>query len=529
MSTHEVPISSRDDRTLELRDYVDILNRRKLQILLVLAIVLGLALAYALTRPKVYQATAQVLVEPIPNPITAITSNPQAFLPNMDTEKELVTSDAAAKLVAAKDAPSTKPSELLKHVAGGFIVNTSVLTVTYEDRDPATAAQLADAFGQAYITLRTNTALRQILAAGKAARKQVATLTHQVNGLNAQIAAAHSASSAQTLKNQRDALVARLTTTQQRANAIQTNLSSQEGGRILQHAKVPSSSSSPRIPLFVLLGLLGGLILGVALAFLRESLGDHVRDESELERLAGAPVVAQVKAGGGWGGRRRSSKLITIRAPESLTSEGYRTVASYLQRLKNEGAGQIFMVTSPSADDGASEIAANVGVALAEAANSVIVVDANLRHPEIRNYFGSKDGDGLTTLLEDSQPPHVVVGAWSRRAEDQASLLSSNGSQPGQLRVIGNGSATPNPAATLSNGRTGGIFQALRSAADFLVVDAPQVVGLSDTSILTPHVDGTLLVVNGRKSTRRELEQARRAVDIAGTRLVGCVFVTPGR
>jgi tyrosine-protein kinase len=529
MSTYEMPPTTRGDRTLELRDYVDIINRRKLQILLVIAVLLGLLLGYALTRPTLYETTTQVLVEPIPNPITAVTSNPQAFLPNMDTEKELVTSDAAARLVAEKLAVDTQPSDLLEHVTGGFIVNTSVLTVTYQDPDPATAARLADAFGEAYISLRTSTALRQIVRAGEAAKKQAATLKHQLKVLDAEIANA-SPSAARTLQDERTTLADRLTTTEQRASQIQQNVSSQEGGRILEHAKVPSSSSSPNLPLFVLLGVLGGLILGVATAFLRESLGDHIRDVGELERLTGAPVIAEVSAGRRWG-RRRSSKLMTIRAPQSRTSEGYRTLASYLQRLKGEGGSEAFMVTSPSAREGKSEVAANLGVALAEAANSVIVVDANLRSPEIQSYFPSKETEtqGLATMLEDVKHPQTVVADWSRRVEDQASLLSPNGSRPGQLKIIGNGAASPNPAAILSNGRVGGVFEALRTSAEFLVVDAPQVLGVSDTSILTRHIDGALLVVNARKSTRRALEQARRALDIAGTRLVGCVFVTQGR
>jgi polysaccharide biosynthesis transport protein len=529
MSNSEMALTTRDnDQTLALRDYVDILRKRKLQIFLVVALLLGALLAYGLTRTTLYQAQAKVLVEPIPNPVTAITSNPQAFIPNMDTEKELVTSDAAAQLVAQKLGLHTPPSDLLKHVTGGFVVNTSVLTVSYRDPNPATAAHLADAFGEAYISLRTNSALRQLVAASKAAKTQTATLQHQLHTLDAQIAAAPAAKRA-TLESQRTTLSDRLTATQQRASQLDQSLSSQEGGKIVQHAKVPTSAASPNLKLFVVLGILGGLILGVAIAFLRESLGDHLRSGDELERLTGAPVIAEVSAGKGRRRRRRSPKLTTIRSPESSTSEAYRTIGAYLQRLKDEGGAQAFMVTSPAPGEGKSEVAANLGVVLAEAANSVILVDANLRHPELAGYFGSTDSEGLATMLEDAKHPQTVVADWSARAEDRSSMLSSNGSRPGQLKVIGNGSPGPNPAATLSNGRAAGIFQALRGKAQFLIVDAPQVLGVADTAILTRLIDGALLVVHGQKSTRREVEHARRALDNAGTRLLGCVYVSSGR
>ncbi|MEA2507789.1 MAG: tyrosine-protein kinase [Actinomycetota bacterium] len=525
MSTSEMALTARDDQTLALRDYVDILRKRKLQIFLVVALLLGALLAYGLTRTTLYQAQAKVLVEPIPNPVTAITSNPQAFIPNMDTEKELVTSDAAAQLVAQKLGLHTPPSELLKHVTGGFVINTSVLTVAYRDPNPATAARLADAFGEAYISLRTNSALRQIVAAAKSAKTQSATLQHQLHTLNAQIAAAP-ASKRPTLESQRTTLSDRLTATQQRAAQLDQSLSSQEGGRIVQHAKVPTSAASPNLKLFVVLGILGGLILGVAIAFLRESLGDHLRNGDEVERLTGAPLIAEVSAGKG---RRRSPKLTTIRSPEDSTSEGYRTLGAYLQRFKDEGGAQAFMVTSPAPAEGKSEVAANLGVVLAEAANSVILVDANLRHPELAGYFGSTDGDGLASMLGDAKHPQTVIADWLERAEDRSSMLSSNGSRPGQLKIIGNGSSGPNPAAMLSNGRAGGIFDALRGKAQFLIVDAPQVLGVADTAILTRLVDGALLVVHGQKSTRREVEQAKRALDNAGTRLLGCVYVSRGR
>jgi capsular exopolysaccharide synthesis family protein len=528
MSTQEVPLMNRDqDRTLQLRDYVDIISRRKLQILLVIALCLGLAMAYGLTRPTLYEAQSKVLVEPIPNPVTAVTSNPQAFVPNMDTEKELVTSDAAAGLVAQRLNIQTTPGLLLKHVTAGVIVNTSVLTVGYSDPNPTAAARLADAFGEAYISLRTNGALRQILAASKAAKKQTITLQRQLSRLDDQIARA-SASQAQVLQSQRTVLADRLTTTEQRASALDQSLASQEGGKIVQRANVPKSPSSPNLPLFALLGLLAGLLLGVGLAFLRASLGDHITDKDEIERIVGAPIIAEVGTGKRWG-RRRSPKLATVRAPESVTSEGYRTVGSYLQRLKNEGGSQTFMVTSPSEGEGKSEVAANLGVVLAEAANSVIVVGANLRHPELQGFFGSTEADDLGAMLEDLKHPNTVIADWSERAENQASLVSSNGARRGDLKVIGDGPVRHSPAAILSNGRATGVFDALRSKAQFILVDAPQVLGVADTSILTRLVDGALLVVHGDKSTRREVERAHRALENAGTRIVGCVYVNPSK
>lgn len=528
MSSSEIALTPRDDdQTLAMRDYVDILRKRKIQILLVVAVVLAALLAYGLTRPTLYQAQTKVLVEPIPKPVTAVTSNPAAFAPNMDTEKELVTSDAAAQLVAQKLGLNTPPSDLLKHVTGGFIVNTSVLTVGYRAEKPAAAAQLADAFSEAYITLRTNDALRQMVTASKDAKKQISTLQHQLKKLDADIAAAPTSSRA-VLQNQRTLLTNRLRATEQRSTQLDQTLASQEGGTIVEHAKVPTSPASPNLPLFVLLGLLGGLILGVAIAFLRESLGDHVRDGDELQRLAGAPLIAEVSAGRGLR-RRRSPRLTTIRSPESATSESYRTVGAYLQRLKAEGGAQAFMVTSPSTGEGKSEVAANLGVVLAEAANSVVLVDANLRHPELETYFGSTETGGLASMLEDAKHPQTVIADWSQRAEDRSSMLSANGSQPGQLKILGDASRGATPAATLSNGRAGGVFQALRSQAQFVVVDAPQVLGVADTAILTRLVDGALLIVNGQKSTRREVEQARRALENAGTRLLGCIYVSPGR
>ena len=167
------------------------------------------------------------------------------------------------------------------------------------------------------------------------------------------------------------------------------------------------------------------------------------------------------------------------------------------------------MITSPGPREGKSMTTANLGIALAQAGERVIIIDADLHRPRQHRLFKLANNVGLTTALLD---PH-----------SQPEALLQETTQPG-LRVLISGPLPPNPAELLGSSRMHQLLEKLQSQADVLVLDSPPTTILSDAAILSTQIDGVLLVLKSGV-TRREI--ARRAVDAlthVNARIVGVLL-----
>jgi capsular exopolysaccharide synthesis family protein len=169
---------------------------------------------------------------------------------------------------------------------------------------------------------------------------------------------------------------------------------------------------------------------------------------------------------------------------------------------------KVLMVTSALGGDGKSTTSSNLAVALARAGKRVIVVSADLRRPRLNEFFGLLNDVGMSNLLSDS----IRLARVTR--------------DPGipNLRVIGSGPAPHDPAALLGGRRAEEFVRSVREVADFVIIDTPPVLAVADASILAPHVDGVVFVLNAEQSGRSALIQARDQLGQAGARIIGAVY-----
>ncbi len=230
----------------DLREYVNLLRARKVQILAVVAVVVAVALALTLRQTPIYQGEAKILVQPLQNPLTTQVNNPQLLAPDLDTEKEILRSQAVAAQVRDTVAPDATTDALLSQLDVQVIGQTDVLRVSYRDPDPDRAAALANAFANGYIDFRRQQALDQLEAAAQTVNQRVETVQAQLQDVNTQLAAASDAERPE-LQTQRDALVARLAVLQQQLANFQPGETLQQGGgMIVQAAEVPQGLRSVR-------------------------------------------------------------------------------------------------------------------------------------------------------------------------------------------------------------------------------------------------------------------------------------------
>jgi non-specific protein-tyrosine kinase len=494
------------DHTGDLREYLRILRSRRVSIAVVTAVCLAAALVLSFQATPVYEGQSKVLVKPVQTVTSTSLSLPQA--PNLDTERELILSQAVAGVVRRTLHLGTSVDDLLRHVAVEVVSDTEVLVIKYDDPDPHVAARLANGFAAGYVDFRTQEALDAFQAAAGAVQRRIDSLQTRLTALNSQIESTAGGQLKDSLQSERDSLVAQLGVMQQRLADLQaTGSATQAAAQVVQTADVPSSPVSPNKTRNAALALFAGLVLGVVYAFGRERFEDRVKSREEVEGRLGAPVLAAVPRAPGWR-RAEEAHLTMLRDPRSPISEAYRTLATNLQYMATQRPLRVVMVTSALAGEGKSTTASNLAVALAQAGRRVILLSTDLRRPRIHAFFSLHNDRGLSNILSDGQ--HL-------------SQVTMDPAIP-NLRIINAGPEPSDPAALLGGRRAGEFLQSLRDVAEFVVVDTPPVLAVADASILAPMVDGTIFVVDAEQGRRSDLAEARDQLQHAGARIIGAVY-----
>ncbi len=201
-------------------------------------------------------------------------------------------------------------------------------------------------------------------------------------------------------------------------------------------------------------------------------------------------------------------RLVTLTNPSSPVSEAYRTLRTNIQFSGLDRPLRTLLVTSTSPTEGKSTTLANLAITIAQAGKRVIVVDCDLRKPTIHEIFGLPNRVGLTSLMLPS--------------EDASEALQDPGID--NLTVITSGPIPPNPSEILASHRMEELLAALAQQADFVLLDSPPILAVTDAAILASRVDGVLLVVKAG-STKRDLAQKAKAqLQKVNAHLIGIVL-----
>ncbi|MBI3649242.1 MAG: hypothetical protein HY240_10915 [Actinobacteria bacterium] len=179
-----------NEQTLDLRDYARLIRAQRRTVLIFALIFAVGSLGYSVHKGRTFTASARVVVEPVVSVIASQTNVPNQLLsPNMETESELVKSLAIAQGVRSSLVLQATAEQLVKGVRVSVVSNTDVLVVSYVDRNPATAARLANAFADEYVTQRRNDARLEVQSALQSLQDRLASDEEQLSQLKDQIAA----------------------------------------------------------------------------------------------------------------------------------------------------------------------------------------------------------------------------------------------------------------------------------------------------------------------------------------------------
>ncbi|WP_448621571.1 polysaccharide biosynthesis tyrosine autokinase [Geodermatophilus sp. URMC 65] len=272
---------------------------------------------------------------------------------------------------------------------------------------------------------------------------------------------------------------------------------------VTDQPEVPSVATSPQTARNVVLGLLLGFLIGAGLAILRGRLDRSVKDPDEVVELAGAPVIGTVLRD------EALEKQHTIdRNSTNRTAEDYRQLRNNLQFLNVDEPPKVIMVSSALPSEGKTTAVVNLGLALADAGRRVTIVEADLRKPKVTRYLGMVGGVGLTNILAGTADLDEVVQRYGS----------------GELSVIAAGPTPPNPGELLASSHMFSLLDKLRAENDFVLVDAPPLLPVADSTGLAVYMDGVLLSVRYGSTRKEQLQQAAATLERVGAKTLGVII-----
>jgi capsular exopolysaccharide synthesis family protein len=192
----------------------------------------------------------------------------------------------------------------------------------------------------------------------------------------------------------------------------------------------------------------------------------------------------------------------------SPASEAYRTARANLQFLGTMDGVKTIVVTGAERGDGKTSTTANLAVTLAQSGKRVVAISCDLRKPRLHAFFGLQNAPGLAEFLAG----RASLGEVARRAE------------PRSLRVIATGTIPSDPAELLGSEAMISLLRDLREVADFVLLDTPPVLAVSDALILAGIADGVVVVADAGSTTRPALALTRQQLDQVGSRIVGGIY-----
>ena len=273
---------------------------------------------------------------------------------------------------------------------------------------------------------------------------------------------------------------------------------------VIKPAVAPLAPSSPNTKLNLLLGLLLGLAIGIAASILRSTLDSRIRSEADLRLVTNAPLLGGIS----FDQDATKKPLLTQTAAQSPRAESFRQLRTNLQFANVSGKAKTVLITSSVPGEGKSTTATNLAIALAQAGQTVCLVDADLRRPMVNEYLGLERNAGLTTALVGASDVNDLLQPWGNE----------------NLYVLTSGQIPPNPSELLGSTEMQDLIKRLEQAFETVLIDAPPLLPVTDAAVLSQHVGGVVLVAGSQKLRRQDLEKSLSSLTMVGANLLGVVL-----
>ena len=292
---------------------------------------------------------------------------------------------------------------------------------------------------------------------------------------------------------------------------------------VIDPAVVPGRPSKPNIPLYLGFGFLSGLALGVVCAFVADSMDRTVRDPEEIEtatNISVLGVIPHAEMGAGehsflkanlWNrltGSVAENGNHMVKPDNSILAEAFRAVRTSLLLSPSATPAQVIMLTSSLPQEGKSFSTMNLAAVLAQHGGKVLLVDADLRRGTLSRVLRRCSGPGLSHLLLGG----ATSGAYRRIEEVPGLTFLPAGARPDR------------PSELLGSERMAELIKTWRQEFTYVLIDTPPVLPVTDAVILSPNVDGVVVIVRFGVTNRQSMLRTVRILKDAGAECLGVVM-----
>ncbi len=515
---------------MELRDYINVVVARKWVIVGVTALVVVAALVFSLLQDPVYESRVMILAD-INRPgesasdslFSLVVNDPQTFI---QTQAEIIGTKTMARSVYDRldydyeelayekeegedvfiPASVPSPEELMGSVKVERSQNTNVFEIAVTNGDPLLARDIAQAYADEYILDRQLASIKQISDARKEVWNRITELETQISEIAREVKQYTKENIPPELEAEAAQAVSLWATLYEKYMSLRIAEALEQRGLEVIEVAEAGMKVSPRITRNLILALFLGLILGVGMAFLVDYLDDTLKTREDFERYYGTSIIGEIARATPAGEEER--EVIYFTKPDSTAAEGFRNLRTNVQFLNLDGGTRLLMVTSSSPEEGKTSAAVNLGAALSEMGRKVLVVEADLRRPVLDKFLVERREKGLTDMIMGTAALEDVVAATGNE----------------NLYVLMSGPKPPNPGELVSSQAMQDLLAGLRDEYDYVIVDAPPVLAVSDAIAMAPMMDGVLVVASHNIATR---DGARHTVELLSkveTRILGVVI-----
>ena len=436
---------------MTIGDLLKILRRRWIPALITFVVIVAAAIGYLATATRVYTATSQVFASYTSN--SDDTENSQLNQMNtvstylskqIASYSSLAESDAVLQPVIDQLHLSKTTQQLAGEITATNPTNTLILNISVTDTDPQLAAQIADATAQS---------LSDQVAKSTGGDKSVISL------------------------------------------------------QLIKKASVPAAPSKPKKSMVLIAAIVLGLVAGCGVALIAEMLDTKVHDSATVRQILGASRIGRVPESD----QLKQSQPIIVADPASPVAEDFRRLRTNLSFLgvPDDGhKGKLIVFTSSIPSEGKTTVACNAAAALAENGSSVMLIDADLRHPSVAKHFGMEGAAGLSHVLSGQAHVRDVVQRYWKK----------------NFFVFPAGARPANSGMLLGSETMSNLIDQARDVYDYVLIDTAPLAVASDALTFGNKAGGVVMVCASNRVKRAELAAAHDQLESSHVNVLGYIM-----
>lgn len=490
--------NNNQELTIDIKKYLYLLWHWAWLIILVTIVASLAAYLVSVRMTPVFEASTTILVD-VPSYNTTEYTALMASEQLSQTYSEMMTSNDILTQVKERLGLQIDLEELRGMISVQSITNTQLIEISVECIDPNAAALIANNIVEVF-----SAEIKEIQSSRYNLSKS--SLESQMTEVEEEIASLNNKLQSDITEAERDRYETKLAQYQQ---IYSTLLSSYEEIRLseaqtmtslvlIEPATVPDEPIKPRVLMNTAIAGLTGFLLATGAIFAGEALDDRLKTPDDIKNYLGLPILGIIDSFP----QDDGNDLIAAKHPRSPITEEFRTLRTNVQFASVDKALNSILVTSSEPREGKTAIAVNLGVVFAQSGLKTTMIDCDMRRPAVHARFGLNNNSGLTSFFYRSHSSNI---------EEYYKKPFTNLN----LQILTSGSIPPNPSELLTSNRMKGILGQIKKDSEIVIIDSPPVLVVTDAVILSPQVDGVLLVVQPGKTkipaAKETVDQLKRA------------------